>query len=138
MRGTLFQLVTVDGSRLTAFRSENPVRAARRAARDARLAEDFGAEQLAVDDQLLIAELPVLARQLHLRAVPLGQHVRAVVQLLGLGLVAHLAQQLRQTPHARVELQAFELRPQAPDGLARAPAEDRVESALAPHLADLP
>src|SRR5215208_2506523 len=86
------------------FRSHNPVCAARGAAGDARLAEDFRRQQLAVNDQLLVAELPVLARQLRLRAVPLGQKVRAVVQALGLGLVAGLAQQLRQAPDARVKI----------------------------------
>ena len=80
------------------FRSQNSVSAARGAARDARFAEDFGAQKLAVDDKLLIAELPVLARQLGLRAVPLRQKVRAVAETLGLGLVAGLAQKLGQTP----------------------------------------
>src|SRR5215208_4208633 len=86
------------------FRSQDPVRAARGAAGDARLAEDFRVEQLSVDRQLLVAELPVLARQLRLRAVPLRQEVRAVVQALGLGLVAGLAQKLRQAPDARVKI----------------------------------
>src|SRR4051794_7454915 len=85
-------------STLCLLRSHNSVSAARGAAGDARLAEDFRAEQLAVDDQLLVAELPVLARQLGLRAVPFGQEIRAVVQTLGLRLVTRLAQQRRQAP----------------------------------------
>src|ERR1051326_3563784 len=96
-------LITHHSSLLTPPRSHNSVRAARRAARDARLAEDFRVEKLAVNYQLLVAELPVLAREVGLRAVPLRQHVRAVFQLLRLGLVAHLAEQFGQATHSRVE-----------------------------------